>query len=907
MQLPISLSDKQKTNLIELLSSWGITELTEIQSLAIEKGITTGSSMIVSAPTSSGKTVIGELALYFALQKGMRALYLVSHRALADEKFTVFNKTFGDEAPIPITRVGLNTGDRSEGDIDSQLMIATYEKALGLILTGQINPNNICVVADELQIISDTNRGANIETLCTLLRKHGIKQFIALTATVANPESLSDWMGCHLVESKKRSTPLHQEIWYSGEVSEVTFGEYIITNEKMPEPPKNELLEIIDQLLNMERGPILVFTETRAEAPTYAKDMSEKRPVVGDGLYIAKQLELFAEPTEASVQLQNGAERRVAYHTADLSAQERSVIEEGFLNHRFDVCFATSTLAAGVNFPFKTVIFPKLSYRYREAPYISRSDYRNMSGRAGRLGMHSEGYAVLLARNPSEYEYAKKLVLPENDPVESRFSNISFEKTILELLASRVVSSFDDLLSFYQNTFYWHQRSAERQLLQSELESESRDSLQWLIANGLAIENEGNIFLTELGRGAAISGLLPSTVVSFSNLIHRFNQKLEDDFPSYHVGFLYCILSCDEFLSENPSRFLPPISKTSTNSYSYLSTHKALIPFESGDSKLCQATHALGLYIAGEAERKITYQTKITAGYIHRLALDVSWVIEGFHKIATLPNFGCSQGLTNSILQFARMVKRGVPVEALDFLNIADKFQVPGFGRQRTMSLLSNNLDTIEKILGSGPEKLSKIVGSEQRARALIDALSSSIGYSNYRLKSSHIRLSEALKIRPIVDACYRENNTEYENAIIALLQLETSWTVTHLDDGIKQNVPDIELTMGDIHVLIECKTCTKTPSHIKKEEAWAILQKAADFDHGMHRVTLGKPDFDETAIKKASCAKDITLVDHTLFIEAVLRVISGSLAPRAFIEWLTTKGVAEIERLGGEPSYLSI
>jgi helicase len=97
--------------------------------------------MIVSAPTSSGKTLVGEIAILTALRNGERAIYLVSHKALADQKYLDFVSRFGELASEPIASVGLNTGDRAEGDVDAQLMVATYEKALGLTLTGQLGLN----------------------------------------------------------------------------------------------------------------------------------------------------------------------------------------------------------------------------------------------------------------------------------------------------------------------------------------------------------------------------------------------------------------------------------------------------------------------------------------------------------------------------------------------------------------------------------------------------------------------------------------------------------------------------------------------------------------------------------------------------------------------------------------------
>ena len=104
--------------------------------------------------------------------------------------------------------------------------------------------------------------------------------------------------------------------------------------------------------------------------------------------------------------------------------------------------------------------------------------------------------------------------------------------------------------------------------------------------------------------------------------------------------------------------------------------------------------------------------------------------------------------------------------------------------------------------------------------------------------------------------------------------------------------------------MLVECKTCSKAPSLIKKEDAWAILQKAADFDPSMRRVTLGKPEFDETSKKKVAGSHDITLVEHSVFMEAVLRVHAGKLPAAEFLEWLIVPGLAEIERIGGTPTF---
>ena len=91
------------------LKSWGLTALTQVQLLALRAGIAGGTSQVVCAPTSSGKTLVGEIAIFSALNRGSNCLYLVSHKALADQKYSDFQTRFGDNAEDPIASVGLST------------------------------------------------------------------------------------------------------------------------------------------------------------------------------------------------------------------------------------------------------------------------------------------------------------------------------------------------------------------------------------------------------------------------------------------------------------------------------------------------------------------------------------------------------------------------------------------------------------------------------------------------------------------------------------------------------------------------------------------------------------------------------------------------------------------------------
>jgi helicase len=891
--------------LLQKLGAWGFATLTDIQKKALAAGAANGESLIVSAPTSSGKTLIAEIAALAALRKGMRVLYLVSHRALADQKHLDFEKRFGEQSDDPIATVGLSTGDRSEGDVDAQLQVATYEKAIGLLLNGQIRPENTLVIADELQILSDPNRGPDIEALCAIFRQRKVKQFLALTATVENPSDLAGWMNCAVVQSSERSTPLHQEIWSSGRVYTVTFGQEEGIETVRP-IAGNDLHAVVSYLIEKGRGPVLVFTETKNEAARYAADFIRDRPRRTSGLALAEQLELFSEPTAASDKLRDSAERCVAFHTADLSAQERQVLETGFAKSEFDVCFATSTLAAGVNFPFRTIVFPKLTYQYRgsDNPRLSLSDYRNMSGRAGRLGLHNEGFAVLLPRNAVETAYAQKLVAPKNERLDSVLLKLSLRKTLLSLAASRISNSRDAKSDFLKNTLYWHQTLEGNPKKLEQLKVLCEKAVDWLINSALLVEEDGELRVTQLGKATAISGLLPETAVQFSKMLEGCIANLASSFDQYSDGLIYTCCSSKEFCADPPSRFLPYLTSESVGALDFWRRRKVPVRVDGADLRVAQCSQAVALYASGEVERKIAQTTGLSAGSIQRLALDVAWVLEGLHRISMVADLNCPQGVSNQIAQLSRRVRWGVPSEALDLLRVAEHQKVPGVGRQRAMELVSQGLSTLQDVLYAGQKKLLEILKNPVRVSELLKGVAAMTGLSKNHMEAAHLRVAEGLGIKSIVQRCYREIGIEYEKAVLELVCASGVISVSAVDDGIRQNVPDLLLKAGGREALVECKTASKPHGLISKEDAWAIAQKASDFESSLKRVTLGKPAFDETLKKKAAASSGVALVENGTFIEALLRVISGTVGAEEFMAWLTTPGVAELERLPGKATY---
>ena len=892
------------------LNNWGIEHLTDVQRLALEEGAASGESLIVCAPTSSGKTLVGEIAVHQAIRRGARCLYLVSHKALADQKYLDFTKRFSNEASNPFGTVGLSTGDREEGDIQSDLLVATYEKALALVLAGQIDTRDSVVVADELQIIGDPSRGPGIEIFCTFLRQRTIGQFVALTATIENPNELSSWIECKLVQSHIRDVDLRQEIWYRNQCYAVTFGQDEGELEDEGPDYPNNTLDVVTRLIEQGRTPILVFTESRREASRYATDFGRRRQKHASGIGIAEQLELFSEPTEGSTNLQSSAERRIAIHTADLSPQEREVIETGFLNDDFDVCFATSTLAAGVNFPFRSVVFPKLTYQYgdRAGTRIVRSDYRNMSGRAGRLGMHDLGYAILVPKDSPENNHANAIVRPENDRVRSQLARVTMRSAVLTLVASGGVRTLEKLRDFFSNTYFWYLLQEHNPARLERVLTTAERALHWLVDAGFVEQDEEAFVVTPIGQATAWSGLLPTTAQAFLALLDEHGTDIGNRFDELAGGLIHWICCSDEFRGETPSRFLPfPIGGASLGSATFVAGRPLLCRLDRTDTQLCQGVHALILFIEGVEERIIFRRTNMSSGSVYRLAADVGWILDGLRTIAAVPDISCPQAVGNSLGMLARRVRWGSPAETLDIIRIAQRARVPGFGRQRAMALAGCGVVTFEDLEGLGADRLTEIVRSRQRAEALLEAIGQEIDITPNRYSSVHEKLAARLGVEEIVKECGELMEKEYEDAVVQLLRLEDSWDVSVRDDGRRMNEPDILIRLDNVAVLLEIKTASKRSGLIKKESAFAVLQKGADYDDQIHRVTLGKPAFDEMSKVKAAASKQITLVEHVPFMEGFLRLLEGNITSREFVEWLIESGEAEFQRLPGTATNLLV
>ncbi len=351
----------------------GGPSLTDVQWEALSAGIGRGHGALALAPTSTGKTQIGiwALASWIAADRARhRGIYLVTHRSLANQKFEelqriLVNPLFGGAGETIV----LATGDRQvDGNVvrvneplRCSLLIATYEKYLGLLCAGGIphDLSDTCIVADEVQILGDKSRGVNVETLLTLIRQAGAGQLVGLSAvlTEQDGEDLANWLGVQLLRVPYREKHLLYECRTGARRlsfhTETANG--AIREEPLAPGVATDLQPLIRECLRADGAkPIIVFCMRKQDVYDGCRDFCESN---GYDLSNAPLLAGLSADTPEADLLSATIPHRVAIHCADLIEDDRLRVEEAIKGGEVDLVFATSTLAAGVNFPLGTVIF----------------------------------------------------------------------------------------------------------------------------------------------------------------------------------------------------------------------------------------------------------------------------------------------------------------------------------------------------------------------------------------------------------------------------------------------------------------------------------------------------------------------------------------------------------------------
>jgi len=378
--------------------------LLPVQSLAVENGALEGRDQLVVSATATGKTLIGEMAGLDGVLEGRgKLVFLVPLVALANQKYAEFQDRYGDIADVSL-RVGASriadTGGRFDPDAD--VIVGTYEGIDHALRTGRDLGDVGTVVIDEVHTLGEGERGHRLDGLISRLghycrRRSGDTQWIYLSATVGNPETLARGLGATLIEFEERPVPIERH---------VTF----VDGREKADVENRLVRRAFDTRSSKDyRGQTIIFTNSRRRCHE-----------------VSRKLEYASAP----------------YH-AGLDNSRRNRVEEQFADQELAAVVTTAALAAGVDFPASQVIFDSLAMGIE---WLSVQEFHQMLGRAGRPDYHDKGTVYLLVEPDGRYhgsqemtedEVAFTLLKGEMEPVRTRYDEAA---AVEETLANVTVA-----------------------------------------------------------------------------------------------------------------------------------------------------------------------------------------------------------------------------------------------------------------------------------------------------------------------------------------------------------------------------------------------------------------------------------------------------------------------------------
>lgn len=388
------------------------------------EAIADGASVVVTAPTGSGKTLVAEAAVHLALGEGRRAFYTAPIKALSNQKFTDFAAVYGPE------KVGLLTGDNVINP-GAHLIVATLEVLRNMIYADPDQLDDVgLVVLDEAHYLQDPFRGAAWEEV--LIHCPGHVRFVCLSATISNDGEFADWVEerrghTELISTDHRPVPL--ESLYTIKERSGSGALHLLPTfvsrdgRRRPNPRIERLLatergrrrrfktpnriETVERLDSEGMLPAIYFIFSRAGCDAAAQRLVD----VGARLTTPEQRRAIRSLVEERIshladedlavldynRWLTGLEAGVASHHAGQIPAFKETVEYLFAMGLVRVVFATETLSLGINMPARSVVLENLSKFNGESHELLRAgDYTQLTGRAGRRGIDTEGFGVVL-------------------------------------------------------------------------------------------------------------------------------------------------------------------------------------------------------------------------------------------------------------------------------------------------------------------------------------------------------------------------------------------------------------------------------------------------------------------------------------------------------------------------------
>ncbi|MBI4729626.1 MAG: DEAD/DEAH box helicase [Acidobacteria bacterium] len=408
-----------------------------------------GRSVLVCAPTGSGKTVVGEFAIWLALREGRKAFYTTPLKALSNQKFGDFIARHG------AAKVGLLTGDNSINS-EAPVAVMTTEVLRNMLYEGSSTLEGLgVVVMDEVHYLQDPYRGAVWEEV--LIHLPPDVRLAALSATVSNAEEFGEWLATvrgdtDVVIETRRPVPLEHLVLARGEIAPL-FVERGGRREPNPalrsrpaprrdrgragrgRPPPFERVdraEVVEILAGREMLPAISFIFSRAGCDQAVRDCVAAGVTLTDAAererireYASLRAAVLPDDDLQALGYEewlSALERGIAAHHAGRIPLFKEAVEELFERALVKMVFATETLSLGINMPAKTVVIERLvKFNGERHEPLTPADYTQLTGRAGRRGIDPLGHALVPAQRDFPASRIAELATASVWPLRSSF------------------------------------------------------------------------------------------------------------------------------------------------------------------------------------------------------------------------------------------------------------------------------------------------------------------------------------------------------------------------------------------------------------------------------------------------------------------------------------------------------
>ncbi|RIK44807.1 MAG: hypothetical protein DCC58_07760 [Chloroflexi bacterium] len=442
--------DTERAEIIAQFAALYPFPLDDFQLDAIES-ILDGDSVMVAAPTGTGKTVVAELGVYEAFRRGGRAIYTTPIKALSNQKFRDLRDIYG-------SNVGLLTGDVTENPA-APITVMTTEVLRNMLLQSPWDLDTVdCVIFDEVHYIADQERGTTWEEAIILCPEH--IQLICLSATVSNAEEIAAWISrthrpIRLITHTQRAIPLALYYYLDRKLRPVIdhtgaqVGDYshaggeIRKRQGRGQPAESRAAleldepqpwEILTVMANQEMLPAIYFLFSRRDCEDYAQRFSVMRPNLVRDDETRRRIEQVIDAHIGSMRPEDHnlaqvraisalAMQGIGFHHAGLLPLLKQLVEVLFARGLMQVVFATDTLALGVNMPARSVVIGRLTkWDGRRRRLLIPNEFQQMAGRAGRRGMDLKGNIVVPWSPWIKFSEMLQLATGELEPVMSAFA-----------------------------------------------------------------------------------------------------------------------------------------------------------------------------------------------------------------------------------------------------------------------------------------------------------------------------------------------------------------------------------------------------------------------------------------------------------------------------------------------------